>query len=249
MSCGYSSFLGADLFLSNNKCLIVCTTGYWGNITDHKCTACPTGCSACFNGTIDTCTACANASGTIYYKAIGNTVCNTTCPDGQFISSSVPFFCQPCSPTCITCSVTAENCSTTSCPANFFYLNNSCLSACPTGYYPDSSRQCQICATGCSICFASGASSCTKCMTLTNNTAYYLKKDLNTCATTCDDGYYGNSTTNLCVACSAACKKCTSGTVCQSCQSVNGVGYYLNGTSCLIVCPLGSYGLVSSYTC
>ena len=175
-------------------------------------------------------------------------MCGTTCPAGQFISASVPFLCQACSPTCITCAVVSDNCTTVGCPVNLHYLNNSCLTACPTGYYSDANRQCQTCATGCSSCFGAGASACTKCKTETGPTPYYLK-DISTCAAACDNGFYGNSTTNLCVACPAACKTCSSSTVCSACQSVSGVGYYLNSTICTIQCPLSEYGRVSDYTC
>ena len=79
-------------------------------------------------------------------------------------------------------------------------------------------------------------------------TPYFLK-DVNTCTTTCDNGYYGNSTTNLCVLCPSVCATCTASDTCQSCQSVNGVGYYLSSNTCVIQCPLGQYGKVSDYTC
>jgi proprotein convertase subtilisin/kexin type 5 len=248
LTCSFSSLLGAHLYLSGSQCLMSCPTGYWGNVTDHKCTACHVGCAACTDDTITSCTVCANASGTLYYKHIGETVCNTTCPDGQFISASIPFLCQKCGSTCVTCSSTADNCTSSSCAANLYYLSNSCLTACPTGYYADSSKQCQLCAAGCYSCFGASASSCSKCLTLANTTVYYLK-DLSTCSQSCDPGYYGNDTLHLCVACSSACKTCTSPTVCQSCQSVNGVGYFLNATACLVLCPLGTYGRVTDYTC
>ena len=81
-----------------------------------------------------------------------------------------------------------------------------------------------------------------------SSTPYYLK-DVSTCAAACDNGFYGNDTTNLCVACPAACLTCTSSTSCQSCQSVHGVGYYLSGVTCTISCPITQYGRVSDYTC
>ena len=121
----------------------------------------------------------------------------------------------------------ADNCTSSSCPINFHYLNNDCLDDCPTGYYSDASRLCQTCATGCFSCFGAANTECNKCKLDGNE---YFLKDVHTCTQTCDQGYYGNTTTHLCVACSAACQTCTAPETCQSCQSVNGVGYFKNGT-------------------
>ena len=188
---------------------MTCPNGYYGKVADHNCTVCHPGCARCTDGTLTGCSICANDTGTVYYKEIGATVCNTTCPDSQFISVSVPFLCQACSSTCITCATVADNCTTASCPVNLYYLNNSCLSQCPTGYYADASRLCQGCAVGCFSCFGAGSNKCSKCQTESGPTPYYLK-DVSTCTTVCDNGFYGNATTNLCVACPAACKLCSS---------------------------------------
>ena len=72
---------------------------------------------------------------------------------------------------------------------------------------------------------------------------------MSTCAISCVDGYYGDSVAHLCVACVSACKKCSSELACSKCQSVNGVGYYHSGTTCIVQCPLGKYGRVTDYTC
>lgn len=102
LSCGFSP-QGYNLYLYENKCLMSCPKGYWGNSTANKCDACQVGCISCFGSGLAACDLCGNDSSTIYYKWIGDTVCNTTCPDGQFISSSKPNFCQPCSSICVTC--------------------------------------------------------------------------------------------------------------------------------------------------
>lgn len=169
-TCGFSS-VGMNLYLSNNKCVASCPQGQWGNSSDYKCTNCADECLACFGPSISNCTLCGNASTKTYYKHIGDTVCNTTCPDGQFISGSIPNFCQPCSSICVTCEATAENCTSSTCAANFFFLSNECLSECPNGYYADrSARQCLECDTACTRCFDSGDASCTAC-----SSGYYLQ--------------------------------------------------------------------------
>ena len=48
--------------------------------------------------------------------------------------------------------------------------------------------------------------------------------------------------------CNSACLTCTTDSVCQSCQSINGVGYYLDVNFCTVSCPSTQYG-GSGYLC
>ena len=246
LTCGFSS-QGYNLFLQTNKCLMNCLNGYWGNPSTNNCDACAVGCATCSAAGTSACTVCNTdtSTSTMYYKWIGSTVCATTCPNGQFISASISYLCQPCSSICVTCSVTAENCTASTCAANYFYLNNNCLGACPNHYYADSAlRQCLACATGCSTCFAAGTSSCTVC-----STSYYLQTGQTSCAATCASGEFANAVGNVCTACVAACATCTAATVCQSCQSVNGIAYFLSGSACTVACPSNQFGQVSNFRC
>ena len=192
---------------------------------------------------IDKCSKCKNDSVTpsiVYYKHIGADVCNTSCPGGQFIAASVPNYCQPCSPVCITCENAAENCTNLNCSVNYFYLNNSCLAACPDNYYTDSSlRQCLQCSPGCQTCFGPGLDACSKCSSLANGTQYFLQIGNTTCGPTCNSGEFPYGFTGKCTLCNPVCATCTSSTLCQTCQSVNGIAYYLSGSSCIIGCPAG----------
>lgn len=107
LTCGFSSF-GADLYFRLNQCLLTCPLGFWPNITNHNCDACNEVCSVCYSSDSLSCSKCRNkTTGEIFYKQIGADICAQTCPDGQFISVSVPNYCQKCSPVCITCSNTA----------------------------------------------------------------------------------------------------------------------------------------------
>ena len=153
--------------------------------------------------------------------------------------------CQPCSSVCVTCSVAAENCTSTTCPQNLFFLSNQCLSSCPDGYYADTAlRQCKACATECLKCFGAGAAACTKC-----SASAYLQIGLTTCAATCNPGEYANSVNNECTECNPACALCTSPTVCQSCQSVNGLGYFLDVNKCTVKCPSDKFGNTGNFQC
>lgn len=217
-----------SLYLYNNSCLMSCPAGYWKNSSGSTCDPCNAACALCSDSTVNTCTQCRNISSDIYYKQIGANVCSLACPDGQFIHPNIPNYCQPCSPNCITCANTAENCTNLSCSINYYYLNNSCLTLCPNNYYSDSSlRQCLQCAAGCQKCFGSGLDACTKCSTLGNGTQYYLQIGNTTCGPICNLGEYPSSLTKKCEVCPDACRTCTSQSVCQSCRSVNGLAYYL----------------------
>lgn len=241
-SCGLSVG-GQILYQFGAECLASCPKGYWGNGTDNKCYECSGGCSVCTGSGLSSCQECTNASSTIYYKYLYEDICNTSCPDGQYISSSIPFFCQKCSPLCITCSSAADNCTSDNCSANFYYFNNSCLAQCPDNYFPDiNSRLCTQCADGCQSCFASGLDSCSKCKQISNGTKYYHQIDNSTCGTSCNLGEYRDDSTLECKVCSPVCGECTSGDVCQSCLSINGMRYFLLGTNCTAICPIGHYG-------
>jgi proprotein convertase subtilisin/kexin type 5 len=87
-SCSYSPALGLNLYLApaRDSCLVKCPPGYWPNMTVYECQVCNEGCSNCFGGTSSQCTACANSSGTVYYLGIASTICNTSCPSGQYVS-------------------------------------------------------------------------------------------------------------------------------------------------------------------
>jgi len=217
LSCGFSQ-LGSFLYLYSNQCLLNCPTHYFANVTTNTCDPCTPGCSVCYSSGFSSCTACNNdTNNAIYYKYIGSDICNTSCPNGQFISSSVLYLCQACSSICVTCSISAENCTSSNCSANYYFLNNSCLSICPDNYYPNPSiRQCSPCVAGCQTCFGGDLNSCTKCNS-PNGTQYYLQIGLTQCASYCNSGEFENSTTGKCVTCNSACATCTSLIVCQSC--------------------------------
>jgi proprotein convertase subtilisin/kexin type 5 len=187
LTCGLSPFQ-APLFFYSNQCLLKCPIKFWGNTSSNNCDACHAACLSCTSSGLDSCQSCGNISSTIYYKYIGADKCNTVCPDSQFIDTAIPNFCQKCAPNCITCVNTSDTCTNVNCSKNYFYLNNSCLAACPDNYYADLSlRQCIQCTAGCQSCFASGLNSCTKC-SLVSTTQYYLQIGITSCGASCNVG-------------------------------------------------------------
>ena len=92
LSCGFSQ-LGSYLYLYENQCLLNCPVGYYANSNGLICNTCTVGCSNCYSLGLNYCTACNNdTSNNTYYKYIGWNTCNTSCPNGQFISSSILIF-------------------------------------------------------------------------------------------------------------------------------------------------------------
>ena len=227
-----------------------CLTGFWGNPFTFNCDTCTPGCTSCFANGLTFCNTCGiDASSDIYYKHIGNTTCGKTCPNGQFISQFIPYWCQPCSLLCVTCSVTAENCTSTTCAQNYFFLNNSCLLFCPDNYYPDTSlRQCLQCTPGCQTCSASGLDKCTKC-NIFNGSQFYLQIGINTCSSICNDGEYRSPLNNKCAPCNPACKTCSSLAICLTCHAVNGLAYYRDVDKCTVSCPYGKFGYIVNFVC
>ena len=245
LTCSLSPF-GYNLYFHSNQCLLNCPNGLWGNPANFNCDTCAVGCATCFGAGLTSCTVCTNDGSTIYYKDMKTTTCATTCPNnGQFVSAAVPNLCQPCSSVCVTCFGTAENCTSATCALNYFFLNNECLNNCPNGYYEDATlRQCLACATGCATCSAAGTAACTVC----SNT-YYLQIGLTSCLAGCNSGEFPSDLNNKCVLCNSACATCTALNTCQTCQSVNGIAYFLNGTSCTVACPSNQFGQLSNYQC
>ena len=231
LTCGFSQ-LGVDLFFSSNKCLLNCPSGSWGNSSSHNCDSCTVGCLTCTTSGLTSCQSCGNDSSTQYYKHIGANTCANNCPDGQYIDAAYPNDCRPCASNCITCSGTADHCTNTNCSVNFFFLNNSCLAACPPDhYYQDSSsRQCLSCASGCLKCFGPLLTQCSEC-DLVGVDQYFMQIGLTECNTVCNPGEFPETANKSCVVCPSVCATCTSASVCQTCQSVNGIAYYLESTA------------------
>ena len=190
LSCGFSQY-GFNLFLSGSQCLLTCPISFWANTGTHTCDGCSPGCLTCTNIGTNNCQSCTNVTSTQYYKHIGATTCDTTCPAGQYIDAAYPNDCRPCASNCITCLGTADHCTNTNCSVNFLFLNNSCLSTCPTNYYyaDTTARLCSSCASGCLKCFGSLTSQCTEC-DLAGGNQYYLQRGTTTCNTVCNSGEY-----------------------------------------------------------
>lgn len=231
--------------LYNNTCLAVCPSHSYKNLTN--CFECSTSCTTCSMVSTN-CTSCSSPN-SYYYLSTCNSVCPsntltlesnkscvTTCPKGYIqINSS----CVSCDSNCLACTTNTTTC--TECPSNQFLYNSTCVNTCPSGYYPLGSN-CVVCGPNCNTC--SDYNFCTSC----KNSVLFVDPSIGTCNTTCNTttytqqqsclssctrGYYPVENPKKCLNCPSGCTDCTSGTVCQACNSTS----YFLGTLCVSSCP------------
>ncbi len=158
---------GIQLYLLNNTCTVQCQDGLYRNTTNNLCTACDSACLTCLDSKRNYCLKCGNISTTQYYLTVGDTICSTSCPLGQYIDPAYPNNCRLCSDNCVGCQGTSGNCTLTDgCKANQYFNNatNSCVLVCPDGTFPNVvSRFCENCSLGCELCYGAAVSKCTRC--------------------------------------------------------------------------------------
>jgi proprotein convertase subtilisin/kexin type 5 len=127
-------------------------------------------------------------------------------------------------------------------------MTDTCLlNSCPNGFYSDS-LQCQQCQFGCTVCLLDG--SCYIC-----DSGFMLDPNTKRCYKNgCALGQYYGATNNSCLNCDASCLTCySSATNCTSCSftasSANNSQLYLSASSCVAVCPVGTFAHTESQTC
>ena len=117
--------------------------------------SCSSNCLAC--SSYSTCTSCSSGFNLI------NGYCTQNCPSGSYSSSSG---CSSCEINCKSCQNLAH---CTSCSPGLYLSFSStlnittCVSSCPTTYYPDNSGWCFKCPNTCIFC--SNSTYCTQCKT------------------------------------------------------------------------------------
>lgn len=107
----------------------------------------------------------------------------------------------------------------------YYFLNGSCLTDCPSKYFPISLNQtCSLCTYPCDGCVNS--TTCISCVS-----PFYLTSS-GKCVTNCELNEYAMS--NVCRRCEIPCETCSLQlNNCTRCLS----GFYFNSGSCLTVCP------------
>ena len=238
-SCGLASN-GLQLFLyTDSRCYSSCPNGFYGSTTNYQCTGCDSTCDGCTLSSTN-CIKCASNK----FRLIGSNQCGS-CPDGYY-GYSITKLCTICPTGCTTCTSPSACAGCASVAGlNYYLLNGTCLQICPIKKFGDTSGAAPVCTDCPSTCISCTSSS----VCLTCETGNVLRYGTSVCASSCLDGSY-NGGSGYCLACSIYCKTCvTSADNCQSCNSLGGVGYYLNSNKCTATCPINYYADSSNLTC
>lgn len=136
---------------------------------------CGANCRECAVANTSYCYSCYNSTlvSTNPYLDNSTHVCVPACSLSQFARLAI---CYPCAAACLTCSISADNC--TSCSSPFFHQVSVCVSGCSAGYYT-SGRFCIACTNNCLTC---NSTSCISCST------NYVLQTNSTCLLTCPAG-------------------------------------------------------------
>lgn len=122
----------------------------------------------------------------------------------------------------------------------YLYASDSvCYINCPSGTFKNSANTtCTPCDSSCSGCIDTS----TYCVACANG--YFRVIGSSACTQNCGSGYYGNSGTRTCTTCPIGCATCSmngSSLICSECNSFAGVQYYLQGNSCVSLCPAATF--------
>ncbi|KAL4486913.1 hypothetical protein ABPG73_008772 [Tetrahymena malaccensis] len=238
-----------NLYLFNNTCISNCPLGFFKNNSTLSCSSCSIGCISCQDNYI--CNICDTQNS---YRLQGST-------------------CTLCTFPCATCSQYDQT-YCLSCEKNYYLFNNTCITTCPSDFYKVNDLVCSQCQSGCQTCLNfnqcidctegyqlyqqdymqscinsnSCQSPCSSCANLEPNTCitcdqnYFLQNS--TCLKTCMQGFYAETSSNKCVQCSPNCSTCQGyPNNCTSCDQSS----YLLENSCYSKCPTGY--TYSNYLC
>ena len=211
----------------SNQCVASCPTGF-GNI-GGQCQQCGANCAGC-SGSAASCTSCVNGyaldkvSGTCQlapscqfgqYYSQSSSACTRICPQGTFFYENV----------CLTACLSGFNdngvggcvaaVTQSGCSFPYYLSNGVCISNCPSGTYPDSTKRiCQSCSSNCFSC-------------LTNTFCY-----------ACNAGF--DLKNGVCIASSV---NCPSGQYRYNgvCYSTCPAGTCIQGNFCQRTCPAGTF--------
>lgn len=176
-TCGLS-VNGLNLFLyTDAKCYQTCPDQFYGNLSNHQCTACDGSCNKCTLSATN-CVNCAGGN----YRQIGSNACGT-CASGYYGDTSTSL-CTICPVGCLTCTsaTVCTACKQVAGVTHYLY-NNECLEVCPTTTFKDAvGPACTACTAPCLTC----SSSATTCLTCTAGNVLHF--GTTTCSGTCPDG-------------------------------------------------------------
>lgn len=230
-----------NYYLLGTGCTQTCGAGHYTALNTQNqqiCSGCVSPCQDCTGSS--TCTSCISALPLLF---VGGTGCGTSCPFGQYQSSSTT--CSSCPTSCATCS---SSTICTSCPSTsthtqtYLYTDGSCYNPCPLTTYANvvnGAYLCSPCPTGCALCSYSGTNFvCTQCTSVATINFYLYGTQ---CLQICPPTYYGGSVSSMpqCVQCVSPCATCNTSTSCLSCLTGHQLIY--GSTTCSSSCPTSQY--------
>ncbi|EAR96334.2 latrophilin/CL-like GPS domain protein (macronuclear) [Tetrahymena thermophila SB210] len=213
----------------NNQCT-ACSQGFY--FKNNLCLPCHPFCQNCFGPNQDNCLFCNPGSFLMRTQCYSNQ--QGGCPKGYYGNMQTGL-CSLCDPSCLACQGSSPNV---------------CLS-CPQGSYMTQlfydisgntlPSSCSPCPSVCQIC-----TSATLCIQCQPNYFLYM----NTCLSTCPNGFYGSNVTGMCTPCGNNCTTCSGfnslgNFICNSCTT----SYYLDSNFQCQQCSAGCVLCKSQTVC
>ena len=203
-----------------------------------ECKLCATTCKSCLNGS--SCSQCK----VNYYLDESTKACVHCNQPGEVIAGDK---CKKCHSSCKTCSEPDLASKCNSCLKSNEFLQGGvapsrCISCTLGQYYNSDQVDCEDCPQNCEEC--DNKTECKKCFS-----GFYLRPSSSECKDTCPSGFYGDSATRKCKACTVeGCKDCVDANSCKECNSGR---YWMESPTvkCLVGCPEGWFGDQGSKTC
>ncbi|EDQ87728.1 uncharacterized protein MONBRDRAFT_26825 [Monosiga brevicollis MX1] len=248
------------------QCSDACPALYYNDTTtspiNDECRPCSSLCDHGCDG--PTASDCIGDCAVVRY----NEQCLNVCPSNTYNRNGV---CLDCHDTChadFGCyGPRADQCNT--CSDNTILFNETCVYACPTGYFRDPSDTCQPCHSTCDACWGGLSTQCSHCkalaygnrcvatcpvMTFSISRSQALDENLITEEDEDDDGtndtgsgaiVFDNLSDFVCLDCHAQCETGCTGPEAHECSACRNVEY--NGV-CMASCPAMTVEVISDNT-
>ncbi|XP_065672531.1 proprotein convertase subtilisin/kexin type 6 isoform X3 [Hydra vulgaris] len=205
----------------NKGCVNPCPNQY---LSQNNCQSCHPGCSSCFGPNYDQCIEC---NGNFSLHTDTHT-CHKVC-QRKFYNDEKTLTCKPCHSSCASCvGPSFEQCLT--CIDKLYFLNNTCVSQCPLGWFKTFDHACARCSSRCNQCIYN-FDLCTSCGT---NEVWHDFK----CYSACPAHMFKDKS-NRCYQCHDSCNTCVgaSPNQCLTCRQ----GFSIYNGMCIEGCTAGFF--------
>ncbi|XP_059502133.1 extracellular matrix protein FRAS1 isoform X2 [Stegostoma tigrinum] len=210
--------------LPHGECVADCKSHFYVN-SGQVCTECHATCKSCTGSSPQNCTACSPP------RALYESKCLHTCPEGFYRQDDACFSCHP---SCKQCDGPSDSDCLT-CHPHIKLLNGYCRTSCREGQYLNQVGYCVDCQPQCQHCTADlkdTGSVCVYC----KNPREMLFGD--TCISHCPTGYFMSR--GICQRCHSSCKTC-SGEGGYSCTACAANLVLSHAGQCIAACPPAFY--------